>query len=116
MMETITIEKGTFERWMRMIFDRLDRHDRKLDAIAKRKDPALPEVIGEKLYDVPALAEVFGVTANTIYRWKRRGIIPLRKIGGKNQMWEHEVAALLTHTELMEEMKKSELSEKNNTH
>lgn len=29
-METITIEKGSFERWMRMIFDRLDRQDRKL--------------------------------------------------------------------------------------
>ena len=30
-METITMEKGSFERWMRMIFDRLDRQDKKLE-------------------------------------------------------------------------------------
>lgn len=107
-METITIEKGTFERWMRMIFDRLDRHDQKLDALAKRKQPSLPEINGERLYDVPALAELFQVIPNTIYRWKRKDILPLRKIGGKLQMLEHEVAAILTNPEKMKIIKESE--------
>lgn len=108
MMETITVEKETFERWMRLIFDRLDRHDQKLDAIARRRQPTLPEIQGERLYDVAALAELFQVIPNTIYRWKRKGILPLRKIGGKLQMPEHEVAEIITNPD---EMKKFNTSE-----
>ena len=107
-METITMEKGSFERWMRMIFDRLDRQDKKLDALARRNQPSLPEVQGERVYDVPALAEVFNVTANTIYRWKRLGSIPPRKIGGKLRMLEHEVAEIITSPDKMQKLRDSE--------
>lgn len=110
-METITIEKGSFERWMRMIFDRLDRQDQKLDALSKRNQPSLPEVNSERVYDVPALAEVFNVTANTIYRWKRLKILPLRKIGGKLRMLEYEVAEIISNPDKMNELRKSEQSD-----
>ena len=108
-METITMEKGSFERWMRMIFDRLDRQDKKLDALARRKPAvASPKCRARECMDVRALAEVFNVTANTIYRWKRLGSIPLRKIGGKLRMLEHEVAEIITSPDKMQKLRDSE--------
>ena len=49
----------------------------------------------EQLLDVRQAAELLGVTWQTVHEWKRRGLLPFNKMGGRTYFKRSEVLAAL---------------------
>ena len=49
----------------------------------------------EQLLDVRQAAELLGVTWQTVHEWKRRGLLPFNKLGGRTYFKRSEVLAAL---------------------
>ena len=68
-----------------------------LAALAKHgPTAAAPAPAPEQLLDIPAAAELLGVTCQTIHVWKREQRLPFHKVGGRVYFKRSEVLAALS--------------------
>ena len=57
--------------------------------------PAAPVGEVEQVLDVHQAAALLGVTWQTVHEWKRRGLLPFNKLGGRTYFKRSEVLAAL---------------------
>lgn len=109
-MDTVTIERSHFDRMIKLLFSRFDGIESRLERIEKKSTPAVKKILDDDpILWVADLGEYFGVTDNTIYRYKRNGKLPLVKFGGKLGIKKSQLEALiLGDNSLKEEISKSE--------
>lgn len=59
------------DKWMKLIIQRFDKLDDKIDRMTKTKDC----MDGDDLLDNQDLCLLLGVTKQTLYRYRRKGVI-----------------------------------------
>lgn len=109
-MDTVTIERSHFDRMMRLLFTRFDGVESRLERIEKKSAPVVKKILDDDpILWVADLGEYFGVTDNTIYRYKRNGKLPLVKFGGKLGIKKSRLEALILGDDsLIKEISESE--------
>lgn len=95
-MEEQMISVKVFDRYMKILFARIDRLEAKIDSSKRTIQPKAVVINGNEYFDVSALSIIFQVTAHTIYRWRDEGKMPLVKMGGKFYIGVNELTNAMT--------------------
>lgn len=101
-MEEQMISIKTFDRYMKILFARIDRLEAKIDSGKRTIHPKAVVINGNEYFDVCALTIIFQVTAHTIYRWRDEGKMPLVKMGGKFYIGVNELTDAMSTGSLTE--------------
>lgn len=92
-MELLT--KNTFEGWMRLMMERLDRQDELLLSMKSQdKEPALSD--GIRLFDNQDLCVLLQISKRTLQRYRSIGALTYKTLGKKTYYSETDVLNFLS--------------------
>jgi len=92
-----TLTKDVFEKWMRTIAGRLDRHEemllsmRKGDMGRKKEVPSM-----ERLFDNQDLCLLLQISKRTLQRYRSEGALPYKTLGQKIYYTEDDLMDFLS--------------------
>ena len=85
------IDREDFIAWMERIMDRFDIQDKKIDRLVNGHN----YLDGEKLLDNQDLCLLLKVSAKTLQRYRKKGILPYLKIQQSRSYRESDVHQLI---------------------
>jgi DNA-binding transcriptional MerR regulator len=81
------INKEDFEEWMKLIMERFDRMENKMEKSAT----SLQSVNGDKLLDNQDLCLMLNVSKRTLQRYRVSGLLPCKRFDQKTYYLESDV-------------------------
>lgn len=96
-METITFEKPAFERWMKTISTSLEKQDRMLSMLLRKKveTPSSPLIAEERLLDNQDLCMMLQLSKCSLQRYRSIGALPYQRLGQKSYYRLDDVRAYM---------------------
>jgi predicted hotdog family 3-hydroxylacyl-ACP dehydratase len=68
-----------------------------------------PDGALDRYFTVEALAEILDITTATVHEWKRRGILPYRKLGDRTYFLHSEITAAIQKPEVKRTVKRKKI-------